>query len=136
MMPAPLVAEPAGQADMQVQVEGAVEGVALGGEAVGHGVADVVAPGAEHLPHAPTRVPLVDEERLAAGGGDLQLGLEGVLLLRRRGEVAVEVEPALAHGHHLGLALQGRHGRGELAVPTDRKSTRLNSSHVRISYAV
>src|SRR3712207_7012059 len=29
-----------------------------------------------------------------------------------------------------------RHGPGSLAVATDRKSTRLNSSHANISYAV
>src|SRR5699024_12811695 len=46
------------------------------------------------------------------------------------GGIAPIVAPLLG-----GLILQGRHDRGDHAH-ADRKSTRLNSSHVSISYAV
>src|SRR5690606_40732729 len=36
----------------------------------------------------------------------------------------------------LDRAMQGNDGRSSMASPIDRKSTRLNSSHVKISYAV
>src|SRR5437868_15300326 len=46
----------------------------------------------------------------------------------------------LPSGHHLARAraatMAGRHGCGPSARKVDRKSTRLNSSHVSISYAV
>src|SRR3712207_7771841 len=53
--------------------------------------------------------------------------------------------PALAQLHHhrvvpgvavRGLQLDGREGRVGPRLPRDRKSTRLNSSHANISYAV
>jgi hypothetical protein len=47
---------------------------------------------------AGVRLALVAEERLAALGGEPEVGVEDRLLHLGRGEVAVEVEPALAHG--------------------------------------
>src|SRR6266699_4140606 len=53
---------------------------------------------------------------------------------RHRGHLAVLL---LLHHHALGGEQQSRDGRGVLQRRArDRKSTRLNSSHVRISYAV
>src|SRR5699024_12491553 len=57
---------------------------------------------------APARGPAADPRRAVADGGVLSLGV-------------------LRHGHHQ---------RVRAATPQDRKSTRLNSSHVSISYAV
>src|SRR6266498_4608912 len=49
----------------------------------------------------------------------------------------VQAEPALAdHAAGLGVGARPGHRHGERLVRGDRKSTRLNSSHVRISYAV
>src|SRR3989442_10945004 len=53
--------------------------------------------------------------------------------LQRRDGV-VEVEQGLAHPHQYDVADDALAARGR--VIRDRKSTRLNSSHVRISYAV
>src|SRR3989442_2999946 len=51
---------------------------------------------------------------------------------RPPGERSLPAEGAEAQASHLPTATQGPHGR----FAADRKSTRLNSSHVRISYAV
>src|SRR3712207_7872684 len=54
---------------------------------------------------------------------------------RRGHAVAVGVEPLLVdvrQDHHVA----GRHVRDVVDAPADRKSTRLNSSHANISYAV
>src|SRR5690349_22467263 len=56
-------------------------------------------------------------------------------LLHRRGEVVVRALRALVGGagaEHRGEVRR----RGDRAARRDRKSTRLNSSHVEISYAV
>src|SRR3712207_8033572 len=50
---------------------------------------------------------------------------------RRSGRRACERESYTGHPHRL-----SRRGRCPLARPGDRKSTRLNSSHANISYAV
>src|SRR3712207_7125305 len=49
----------------------------------------------------------------------------------RKGRHIEPAEEDAAPGHGLGLG-----ERGHVHVPTDRKSTRLNSSHANISYAV
>src|SRR5439155_25331514 len=59
---------------------------------------------------------------------DVAVPLEAQALLRRRGQVE------LAAGH-VGAAVDDRDADAS-AVVADRKSTRLNSSHVAISYAV
>src|SRR5690606_41307032 len=52
---------------------------------------------------------------------------------RGRGAVRVDVVHVLGRGTG---ALQGHVHGANRTLPTDRKSTRLNSSHVKISYAV
>ncbi len=47
---------------------------------------------------ADVRLALVAEERLAALGGKSEVSVKDRLLDLGRGEVAIEVEPALAHG--------------------------------------
>src|SRR3712207_8066934 len=65
-----------------------------------------------------------DDEEDEDGEGDVR----GRVLLGRRGGIS-----ATAGGHGDARGLHGRHG----AEPgLDRKSTRLNSSHANISYAV
>src|SRR3989442_8524756 len=51
---------------------------------------------------------------------------------------ALPISLALARGHWLHRPLPTRNNKGAIGafVVRDRKSTRLNSSHVRISYAV
>src|SRR2546430_13709616 len=71
--------------------------------------------------------------------------IEGPVLPDVEGGVAVEVEPAINDGV-VGIdhaqRLPAAHGTGldpelvEVAPTPDRKSTRLNSSHSQISYAV
>src|SRR5690349_23341467 len=57
-------------------------------------------------------------------------------LFRSRGEIGVELEARLEQVERMPVA-QRYPGAGERrCAPQDRKSTRLNSSHVEISYAV
>src|SRR5690606_40806207 len=81
----------------------------------------------------------------AAGGPGLRLGNAGVVLGERAGRRAGgrdvlqvgELQPVLERGGLRVGVEQRRHPVGEvLGPPQDRKSTRLNSSHVKISYAV
>src|SRR5690349_23041805 len=53
---------------------------------------------------------------------------------RRRGEEPVPARPCQDHGRHEDLRGRRQGARG--GARQDRKSTRLNSSHVEISYAV
>src|SRR3712207_8024822 len=66
---------------------------------------------------------------------DHLVDLASPFLRGRFGEVAVEPHAGLAHRRPLAQARRGP-GHGVRAVPLDRKSTRLNSSHANISYAV
>src|SRR3712207_8350812 len=54
----------------------------------------------------------------------------------RVGHVAVRADGDHAAGHQLLDPARRRPGRGRAAHQQDRKSTRLNSSHANISYAV
>src|SRR3712207_6993636 len=56
-------------------------------------------------------------------GGQVRVGDRGVLAVPR-------------HRHHLAVLGAAVQGSGVPVVPGDRKSTRLNSSHAHISYAV
>ncbi len=56
--------------------------------------------GPQDVDEAAVRVALVQKQRLADRVGQFDLRLEAVLLLRAWGEVAIEVEAALAHGYH------------------------------------
>src|SRR5207249_10910916 len=56
--------------------------------------------------------------------------------LRRRRPARRRQRPGTATGPSAGLHLPGSDDPGALAATRDRKSTRLNSSHVSISYAV
>src|SRR5947208_7559302 len=59
-----------------------------------------------------------------------------VLPARRVRELASQRDQPLLHREHVGLALEEEHAHRAPLVPRDRKSTRLNSSHQIISYAV
>src|SRR5690606_40265275 len=70
--------------------------------------------------------------RLGGAPGHLRFWLDR---LGRRLQESGESRP----GRHVVAAqvlLSGHHWRGGFGLPEDRKSTRLNSSHVKISYAV
>src|SRR5690606_41922773 len=74
--------------------------------------------------------------RLARGGPAALLALTGATGRRPGGPTVVR--PAGRAAAAAALRAAHRAGRGRLVVarPADRKSTRLNSSHVKISYAV
>lgn len=57
------------------------------------------------------RVALVQEQRLAVIGSQLQLAFERLVLRRARREIAEVIQPALTHGHHLRMRLQRPHFR-------------------------
>src|SRR5690606_39813925 len=70
----------------------------------------------------------LDEQRAALGAHDAGVGVAGVLLQIAGQQRAVDVAE---EGDDIVTALRGR----QVEIQ-DRKSTRLNSSHVKISYAV
>src|SRR5690625_6282977 len=82
---------------------------------------------------------LTDQYHLGAGR-DVQARLDHAVIAQRDADPGLRAEQgATADAHPVGAAAgQGAHGGGATADvgPVDRKSTRLNSSHVAISYAV
>src|SRR5699024_12754001 len=77
---------------------------------------------------------VLGEDHLAEDiGVQVHGGLEGQQLGVELGLLAGYPADAHAGGDYLG---EGAHGGALLAQERDRKSTRLNSSHVSISYAV
>src|SRR5690606_41775879 len=97
-----------------------------------------------YIPRTPTRPPLIPYTTLfrsavaahvAADRGDRvgeELGQDLALILHRQQVLPCGHQP----GHEAGAGEQGRHQHARLGEEADRKSTRLNSSHVKISYAV
>src|SRR5690606_41256822 len=77
---------------------------------------------------------------VVAGDGDQELRLAVVELVDRRGRFLSDQPAAVERGHRLdsrGHRRGGPHSKAAAhAIALDRKSTRLNSSHVKISYAV
>jgi hypothetical protein len=112
VLAAALVADPAGDADVEVEVE-VVEQLALvAGEAVRDGARDAVPHRLEHRDQVVVRLALVQEQRLAGGQREPDLALEREQLRRARRVVAVVVEAGFAHGAHARI----REQRPELAL--------------------
>src|SRR2546430_13511781 len=97
MLAAALVADPAGDADVEPELDVRVQLILLAGEAMGDGVLHRMV--AQDLRKARMRIARVQEERSAELEAQLELGDEPLLLVGMRRVVAVEVEPALANGH-------------------------------------
>src|SRR5688500_19960987 len=83
------------------------------------------------MPRRPPRSTLFPYTTLFRSGGDGARGDEQPLALGRRVAVAQHRRRAL-----FGEALEMVGAQVRHAAPADRKSTRLNSSHLVISYAV
>src|ERR1051325_6036760 len=94
MATAALVADPAGDADVEAELEIGVQLLLLAGEAMRHGVLHAVR--AQDLREARMRVARMQEERLADLEAELELRDEPFLLVGMRRIVAVEVEAAFA----------------------------------------
>ena len=103
MFASALITQPAGQADVQVEIEIAVERLALTGETVHDGVTDIVAPVLEHLEHLATGVTFMQKQRQACLGGQRQLRFERSGLFGGGREVAIEVEATFPHRDDLWL---------------------------------
>src|SRR5439155_26210199 len=97
MLAAPVVADPAGDADVQPELDVSVQLVALAGEAVRHGSLHLVR--AQDLRKAGMRIARMQEEGRAELQAELELRDEPFLLVGIRRVVAVEVEAALTYGH-------------------------------------
>ena len=106
---AAFVAQPAGDADVPAGVQRVEQLLAGAGEAVHHRRAEAAVEVLHHRHEVGVGVALVQEQRLAGVGGDLQLALERAALRRPRREVAVVVQAAFAHGHHFGMREQRAH---------------------------
>src|SRR5690554_1097431 len=101
-VPAPLVAEPAGDADIKPEVEIAAELDPAAGEAVRDAADDPADERLEQRDEALVRVALMQENGLPGRDRELELRDERVLLPVARREVAVEIESALADGDDFG----------------------------------
>src|SRR5699024_12288191 len=93
-------------------------------------------------PPRPTRFPYTTLFRSVLGGDRAHL-LDGLGVGQRRfrgaaaaGAIQVELEQTLDHAVAIPASPCGHVGSLSHAGARDRKSTRLNSSHVSISYAV
>src|SRR5690606_2936484 len=111
------VADPAGDADVQVEIQVGIECALVAGEAVHHGRAEMIAEGPQDLHQALGGVALMEEYRPLGADGQFQMRFEYPLLLRARREVAVEVQPAFAHCTHLRLGQQGAQLRRAVGRP-------------------
>ena len=109
MQAAAFVAEPAGDADVPVPVQTVEQFLAGAGETMDHRRAQATVEILHHRDEVIVRVTLVQEQRLAILGGQLQLALECPALCGPRREIAVVVQPAFAHRHHLGVCMQFAH---------------------------
>src|SRR3989442_1664232 len=97
----------------------------------GHPVDDVVREVARHLVH------LAGEQSLLVGPGDLHALAHTVISAISSGSGRVfALRPARSMGLSISALCWSMMVQKSRAKWTDRKSTRLNSSHVRISYAV
>jgi len=101
VLAAPLVADPAGDADVEAEVDVRVKLVDATGEAMGDGLFHSMVP--ENLRKPRMRVPRMQEKRLADVEGELELREEPFLLVRMRRVIAVEVEAALADRNTVGV---------------------------------
>src|ERR1022692_3420996 len=75
----------------------------------------------DRFPWTPAEVASLRRVTIVASGASRHAGLCGKLMIEDLAGIPVEVEHASEYGYR---------------KPTDRKSTRLNSSHLVISYAV
>src|SRR3989475_677999 len=86
-----------------------------------------------------TRAAFLSPARAAGGRGELRFSFQDLVLLRAaKGLMAARIPAAKIRSSLRRLKQQLPRGRAlsELRITADRKSTRLNSSHSQISYAV
>src|SRR6185437_3463225 len=105
---APLIADPTGDADRQPELEITLELRGAAGETVRYSPGERRPVLAQDGDEIPVCLALVQEHRLAAAGGKLQLAMKTLALGSVRRVVAEVIEPALAYGDDL-------RGGGQLA---------------------
>lgn len=108
---AALVAQPAGDPDVPILVEVVEQLLASAREAMHHRRADLPVELLHDRHEIRVRVALVQEQRLAGVGGDLQLHLERTSLRGARRKIAEVIQAAFAHRDHFGQCLQRTHFR-------------------------
>src|SRR6185436_19020488 len=101
VLAAALVADPAGDADVETEIEVGLELLALTGEAVGNRVPHSMR--FEDLREPRVGVARMEKKRLAELEAQLELRDEPFLLVGMRRIVAVEVQAALADRDHFGM---------------------------------
>ena len=79
------------------------------GEAMHHRRAQAAVEVLHHRHEIVVRIALMQEQRLAIVGSQLQLALECPALCGPRREIAVVVQPAFAYRHHFGMCMQFAH---------------------------
>ena len=126
MQAAALVADPARDPHVEVEIEIAVERIAVTGKAVDHGRPQTPTERFQDLDEAAVGIALVHEDRKAEPGRDLEVRLERPFLVRAGREVPVEVETGLADRDHL-VASRERFDRGRRRAVKGRRLVRVHA---------
>src|SRR3712207_7830903 len=84
----------------------------------------------------PPRSTLFPYTTLFRSFGEENVGHDDVRGRRSHFEVFASQQECREHGHHWAQDRDDHHRQGVVVPAEDRKSTRLNSSHANISYAV
>src|SRR5262249_54583813 len=108
--PATLVADPAGDTDVAVEIEIRIERTGVAGEALHDRIGQSRAMSCEMFGRSAGRVAVVDENRQADSRSEIQLRVEYAPLYVARRVVAVEVETAFADRPYAGGVAQSLDG--------------------------
>jgi len=112
-----LIADPAGDSNVQPQIQVSVKRGAIAREAVHHRVAQQVAASTDHWQKPRVGVPFMQKQRQTGARRLFQMPLENPFLLTAGRKIAKEIQARFPDRHHLGRVPQGGQlgqGRGSL----------------------
>ena len=112
-----LVADPAGDADVQIQIEVTEQRLLFAGEAMHHGGRQLITVIAQDLQQALAGIALVEEHRQLQLDRQRQVLFQDFFLLRARREITIEIQPAFTHRHDVRLLEQTAQTLGAVGVP-------------------
>jgi len=102
MRAAALIADPAGNPDVQPQIQVSVKRSAIAREAVHYGVAQQIAARPDHRQKTCVGVPFMQKQRQAGAPRMFQVPFKHPLLLAAGREIAKEIQARFPDRHHLG----------------------------------
>ena len=120
VLAAALIADPARDTDVQIQFQVSVAFPLGAGEAVHHRRAKLAAVFAQDTDEALEGIAFMHEHRFARARRDLELAVEGALLIRARREIPIEIQTGLAHRDDFGPHAQFANRSAGAGVPVTR----------------